>query len=75
MLEILFGADAKGGKKAFMVSNLALLLILFLSDGAASMAVKGLISPCLWCERDLLSYLRPVQFKTGIAGFGLSVDC
>ena len=31
-----------GGKKALMVSDLALFLDFFSSDGAASMAVKGL---------------------------------
>ena len=29
-----------------MISNLALLLVVFLSDGAASMAVKGLMIRC-----------------------------
>ena len=32
------------GEKALMISNLALLLVVFSSDDAASMAVKGLTS-------------------------------
>ena len=44
LVEVLSHAHAKRRKRALMVSNLALLLVVFLSDGAASTAVKGLIT-------------------------------
>ena len=42
LVEILSCAHAKG-EKALTISNLALLLVVFPSDGAGSMTVKGLI--------------------------------
>ena len=43
LIEILSRAHPKGGRQTLIVLNLALLVVVFLSDGAAGMAFKGLI--------------------------------